>query len=99
MKFMRITGMTIRSEIITSNLIATPIMKKIKTYRKKWRNHVEKMDETCQNKFRNRHWKAGGAEVDQERNLQTPLTPQPILLWSGQATRSTADMDRIKTTT
>ncbi|HYS62000.1 MAG TPA: reverse transcriptase family protein [Gemmatimonadales bacterium] len=51
MKFMRRTaGVTLRdrikSETITSNLGVTPIMKKIKSYRKKWRNHVERMEET-----------------------------------------------------
>src|SRR6266550_2781532 len=51
MKFMRRTaGVTLRdrikSETITSNLGVTQIMKKIKSYRKKWRNHVERMEET-----------------------------------------------------
>lgn len=51
MQFMRRTaGVTIRdkmrSEVIASNLRVTPIMETVKAYRKKWRNHIEKTDET-----------------------------------------------------
>ena len=51
MKFMRKTaGVTLRDrvrfEIIISELGRTSIMKKIKSYRKNWRKHVERMKET-----------------------------------------------------
>ena len=51
MKFMRRTaGVTLRdrvpSEKITADLGVKPVMKKIKQYRKDWRNHVKRMEET-----------------------------------------------------
>ena len=49
-RFMRRTaGVTlsdrIKSEVITDSLGVTPIIRRIKNYRKKWRSHVERMEE------------------------------------------------------